>query len=75
MARAFASLSAFSRLGRLDKPIGTYLTLLPCTYSLALTAPTYIPDPIAMGVFTAGAFFTRSAGCTANDWWDINFDK
>jgi 4-hydroxybenzoate polyprenyltransferase len=67
-------LSAYARLGRFDKPIGTYLTLLPCTFSLALAAPFY-PEPIALAVFTAGAFFTRSAGCTANDWWDINIDK
>ena len=33
----------YARLMRLDKPIGTWLLLLPCWWSLALAAPKF-PD-------------------------------
>ncbi len=62
---------------RLDRPIGTWLLLLPCFWGLAI----YHDKMSAEGflyyliVFTVGAFALRSAGCVWNDILDREFDK
>lgn len=64
------------RLARMDKPIGTWLLFLPCTWGTALaTAPQAIPDPVPLLKFLTGAFIMRGAGCTINDLWDKDLDK
>ena len=69
-------LQPYARLARMDKPIGTWLLLWPCFWSTALAAPAgQLPDPYLLGLFTAGAFIMRGAGCTINDMWDQDFDK
>jgi 4-hydroxybenzoate polyprenyltransferase len=70
-----AALRPYLKLTRVDRPIGTYLVLLPGLWGLALAAPAgALPDPFLSALFVAGAFTMRSAGCTMNDMWDRNFD-
>jgi 4-hydroxybenzoate polyprenyltransferase len=64
----------YARLMRLDKPIGTWLLLLPCWWSLALAAPKF-PDLWLMFLFALGAIAMRGAGCIVNDITDRNLDK
>ena len=60
---------------RLDRPIGTYLVLLPGLWGLALAAPPGgLPDASLVALFCGGAFVMRGAGCTVNDMWDRRFD-
>jgi 4-hydroxybenzoate polyprenyltransferase len=63
----------FFRLMRLDKPVGTYLVLLPALVALWLAAGG-IPDLWTLFVFIAGAFVMRSAGCVINDYADRHWD-
>ena len=65
----------YARLARVDKPIGTWLLLWPCFWSTALASPPLPQTAHLMGLFTAGAFVMRGAGCTINDLWDQDFDK
>ncbi|MBM7066065.1 4-hydroxybenzoate octaprenyltransferase [Actibacterium sp. 188UL27-1] len=67
----------YLRLSRADRPIGTWLLLLPCWWGLLLAASS--TDPrwedlwIALGC-AIGAFLMRGAGCTWNDITDRDFD-
>lgn len=68
----------YLRLSRADRPIGTWLLLIPCWWGLALamlhTGQTGLGDAwIALGC-GIGAFLMRGAGCTWNDITDRNFD-
>jgi len=66
----------FLKLARLDKPVGTWLLFWPCAWSLALAAPPgALPDPALLALFGAGALLLRGAGCTINDWWDVDLDR
>ena len=67
-----ASWIPYAQLARIDKPLGTFLLLWPCAWSTALAATP--PDMTLLGVFAAGAFFMRGAGCTINDLWDQDID-
>ncbi|MEE8372077.1 MAG: 4-hydroxybenzoate octaprenyltransferase [Sphingomonadales bacterium] len=65
----------YLRLMRADRPIGTWLLLWPCWWSLALaTKNGQWPDPYMMLLFAAGAFVMRGAGCTLNDIVDRDLD-
>ncbi|XP_076782477.1 4-hydroxybenzoate polyprenyltransferase, mitochondrial [Arvicanthis niloticus] len=69
-------LRPYLRLMRLDKPIGTWLLYLPCTWSIGLAAdPGCFPDWYMLSLFGTGAILMRGAGCTINDMWDRDFDK
>ncbi|XP_029365772.1 4-hydroxybenzoate polyprenyltransferase, mitochondrial [Echeneis naucrates] len=71
-----APVQPYLRLMRLDKPIGTWLLYLPCTWSIALAAdPGCLPDLGMLTLFGTGALLMRGAGCTINDMWDKDFDK
>ena len=63
----------YARLMRLDRPIGTWLLLWPCWWSLALAAPAW-PDPWLMALFAVGALVMRGAGCSVNDIADRDID-
>ncbi len=68
----------YLRLSRADRPIGTWLLLLPCWWGLAL-AILYDQNPqwfdLWLGVGSAlGAFLMRGAGCTWNDISDREID-
>uniref|UniRef100_A0A8C5P9W9 4-hydroxybenzoate polyprenyltransferase, mitochondrial n=1 Tax=Leptobrachium leishanense TaxID=445787 RepID=A0A8C5P9W9_9ANUR len=66
----------YLKLMRLDKPIGTWLLYLPCTWSIALAAdPGCLPDLSMLALFGTGAILMRGAGCTINDMWDRDFDR
>lgn len=60
-------------LARWDRPIGTWLLLLPCWWGVALAAA--VPDPWLFLVFAIGAVAMRGAGCTVNDLVDRKFDR
>ncbi|XP_059523167.1 4-hydroxybenzoate polyprenyltransferase, mitochondrial isoform X2 [Myotis daubentonii] len=69
-------LRPYLRLMRLDKPIGTWLLYLPCTWSIGLAAePGSFPDWYMLSLFGTGAVLMRGAGCTINDMWDRDYDK
>ena len=63
----------YARLMRLDRPIGTWLLLWPCWWSLALAGPGW-PDPWFLALFAVGALVMRGAGCTVNDIADRDID-
>lgn len=63
------------RLMRFERPVGTWLTLLPGLWSLALAAPPgQLPDLGLVTLFGTGAFLMRGFGCTVNDMWDKDID-
>jgi 4-hydroxybenzoate polyprenyltransferase len=70
-------LRPYLRLARLDRPIGSWLLLLPCWWSSALTAVAAHargPNPWHIALFFIGAFAMRGAGCTWNDIVDRDLD-
>jgi len=67
----------YLRLARLDRPIGSWLLLLPCWWSAALSAGMahqIAPLPRDIALFFVGAFAMRGAGCTWNDIVDRDLD-
>ncbi|VDP80775.1 unnamed protein product [Echinostoma caproni] len=71
-----AKLTPYFRLARVDRPTGTWLLYLPCTWSIALaSAPGHLPDVSMLTLFGIGAVLMRGAGCTINDLWDRDFDR
>ncbi len=71
------ALRPYLLLARLDRPIGTWLLLWPCWWSLALVAPlggSRWPDPVLILLFGLGAVLMRGAGCTLNDIADRDYD-
>ncbi len=63
----------YLRLARIDRPIGTWLLVLPCWWSVALAMPSW-PDARMLALFAIGALVMRGAGCTVNDIVDRDFD-
>jgi 4-hydroxybenzoate polyprenyltransferase len=67
----------YLRLCRLDRPIGSWLLLMPCWWSAALAAGLVHdlrPLPPVILLFWIGAFAMRGAGCTWNDITDRDLD-
>lgn len=73
VARAPRAVRPYLRLARLDRPIGTWLLLWPCWWSLALAAERW-PDPVLVVLFGLGAVLMRGAGCCWNDIADRDID-
>ncbi len=74
-APAFAK--PYLRLIRADRPIGTWLLLIPCLWSAALAgqaAGMATPPVYLMILFAVGSFVMRGAGCLVNDLWDREID-
>ncbi|XP_069482219.1 4-hydroxybenzoate polyprenyltransferase, mitochondrial isoform X2 [Ambystoma mexicanum] len=70
------SVQPYFKLMRLDKPIGTWLLYLPCTWSIGLAAEAgCLPDLGMLALFGTGAVLMRGAGCTINDMWDRDYDR
>jgi 4-hydroxybenzoate polyprenyltransferase len=79
--------SPYLKLGRFDKPIGTGLLYIPCTWSILMSHYHLSGDNHSfllntatdtfktLTLFGVGALVMRSAGCTINDLWDVKFDK
>jgi 4-hydroxybenzoate polyprenyltransferase len=63
----------YARLMRLDRPIGTWLLLFPCWWSLAFAWEGW-RDLGYFALFALGAAIMRGAGCTWNDITDRDFD-
>ncbi|MBU6456268.1 MAG: 4-hydroxybenzoate octaprenyltransferase [Bradyrhizobium sp.] len=67
----------YLRLARLDRPIGSWLLLIPCWWSAALAAGV-LGDvsrlPVVIVLFFVGALAMRGAGCTWNDITDRDLD-
>ena len=68
-----AGLHPYARLMRLDRPIGTWLLLFPCWWSLAMACEGW-RDLGYFLLFGLGAVIMRGAGCTWNDIADREFD-
>ncbi|WP_414147703.1 4-hydroxybenzoate octaprenyltransferase [Erwinia sp. BNK-24-b] len=68
-----SKLQAYSRLMRIDKPIGSLLLLWPTFWALWL-AGLRIPPFNVLIVFVLGVFFMRAAGCVVNDFADRKID-
>src|SRR5271169_6649237 len=67
----------YLRLARLDRPIGSWLLLMPCWWSAALAAGlvhNLSQLPLIIALFFVGAFAMRGAGCTWNDITDRDLD-
>jgi 4-hydroxybenzoate polyprenyltransferase len=67
----------FMQLARFDRPIGAWLLLFPCWWSLAmaeLARGRPYPNPWYLLLFFVGAFVMRGAGCTYNDIIDRDYD-
>jgi 4-hydroxybenzoate polyprenyltransferase len=67
----------YLRLSRLDRPIGSWLLLMPCWWSAALAAGVthnIRQLPLIIALFFVGAFAMRGAGCTWNDITDRDLD-
>jgi len=76
-------LRPYLRLARLDRPIGTWLLLWPCWWSIAMASSgamarsgtgTGWPDPWLLAAFALGALVMRGAGCAWNDISDRDYD-
>jgi 4-hydroxybenzoate polyprenyltransferase len=66
----------YLRLARLDRPIGSWLLLMPCWWSVGLAGMRLntFPNPWHIVLFFIGAFAMRGAGCTWNDLVDRDLD-
>ena len=73
-----AATRPYLRLSRADRPIGTWLLLLPCWWGLGLGILTDgrmgLHDLWIAAGCAAGAFLMRGAGCTWNDITDRDID-
>ena len=68
----------YLRLARIDRPIGTWLLLIPCWWGTA-SATSSLPvfdwfNLILYILFAVGALVMRGAGCCWNDIMDRDFD-
>ena len=73
-----AAFRPYLRLSRADRPIGTWLLLIPCFWAIALAAASaggFTGHDLWLAISASvGAFLMRGAGCTWNDITDRDFD-
>jgi len=72
-----ASWRPWLRLSRIDRPIGTWLVLLPCWWGVGLAMLADRPRLVDLWIVLAcgiGALVMRGAGCTWNDITDRDID-
>lgn len=69
----------YAELMRLEKPVGTWLLYLPCSWSILMGAmmqgATLSATAGMLGIFGVGALVMRGAGCTINDFLDRKLDQ
>lgn len=80
----------FAQLARWERPIGWWLLMWPCQWSLMMAVASHAPIAGPAGAYTwtywanigiyfllfmAGAFVMRGAGCTYNDLVDVDIDN
>ena len=75
-----SAIKPYFTLARFDRPIGTWLVLFPCWWSLALATNNWTLTTGYLGktlwlflLFGIGAIVMRGAGCTFNDITDRKF--
>ncbi len=68
-----AALRPYTRLARLDRPVGIWLTLFPC-WAVLIQASHGFPELRQLAIFSLGVLLMRSAGSTVNDIADRKFD-
>ena len=67
----------YLRLGRFDRPIGTWLLLFPCWWSQTLAEVASgqpFPSLSFLALFAIGAMAMRASGCAYNDYVDRDID-
>lgn len=67
----------YLRLGRFDRPIGIWLLLFPCWWSLALAqveSGEHYPNLLYLVLLAIGAASMRASGCAYNDYIDRDID-
>ena len=67
-------LKPFMYLMRLDRPVGVWLLVIPCWWSIAMAAEGSWPNVVLLALFALGAIIMRGAGCVMNDIADRDFD-
>ena len=67
-------LGIYTRLIRLDRPVGIWLLLWPTLWSLWLVSGG-LPATRLLLIFIAGVVLMRSAGCAINDYADRDLDR
>jgi len=66
-------LALYTKLVRLDRPIGIFLLMWPALWALWIAGEGDPPWGILL-IFVAGVVLMRSAGCAINDFADRDFD-
>ena len=68
----------YIKLARIDRPIGIWLLLFPCLWSIILASKGIVNIGLqtcgTLALFILGAVLMRSAGCVINDLWDMKLD-
>lgn len=70
-------LRPYLRLGRFDRPVGSWLLLFPCWWSQTLAeigSGNAYPRLDYLALFAVGAVAMRAAGCAYNDYVDRDID-
>ncbi|MGZ9109210.1 MAG: 4-hydroxybenzoate octaprenyltransferase [Micavibrio sp.] len=79
ISRLPSAVRPYALLMRLDRPIGTWLLLLPGWWAIVLAAGGVFAlnrsDLWLLALFGVGAVVMRGAGCVINDLWDRNLDQ
>lgn len=75
VARAPASWQPYLLLMRLDRPIGTWLLLLPGLWAIVMAGRLDMHAAYLCLLFGVGAVVMRGAGCVINDLWDRDLDR
>lgn len=69
----------YAELMRLEKPVGTFLLLIPSLWGITMAAygisASLATTSSAIALFSVGALVMRGAGCTINDILDRNLDN
>ena len=75
VARLPAAWRPYALLMRLDRPIGSWLLVLPGFWAFAIAAPSWGDGLRLALLFGLGAVLMRGAGCVVNDLWDRDIDR
>ncbi len=75
VARLPAGWRPYALLARFDRPIGSWLLVLPGFWAFALAAPNWAEGLRLTALFGIGAVAMRGAGCVVNDLWDRDLDR
>ena len=65
----------FLLVARLDRPIGTWLLLLPGLWGILLVRAPVGQTVRLVVLFAVGSLVMRAAGCVVNDLWDRDIDR